>query len=45
MMDGLFGDYLVTHNAPLTAGLAIVVDDVSLVYVAHSAVIEVVNLS
>ena len=38
-----FGDYLVNPNVPMTAGLAIVVEDVSLVYVAHSGIIEVVN--
>ena len=40
-----FGDYLVNPNVPMTAGLAIVVEDVSLVYVAHSGIIEVVSYS
>ena len=39
------GFYLVNPGDPLiTASLAIVVDDVSLLYVAHSGVIEVVGI-
>ena len=39
-----FGFYLVNPGEPLiTASLAIVVDDVSLLYVAHSGIIEVVH--
>ena len=44
-MPQRFGDYLVNPNVPMTAGLAIVVEDVSLVYVAHSGIIEVVSYS
>ena len=41
-----FGDYLVNPNVPMTAGLAIVVEEVSLVYVANSSgIIEVVSYS
>ena len=39
----LFGSYLVNPNVLLTAGLAIVVEDISLLYVAHSGTIEVVS--
>ena len=40
-----FGANLVNPNVPMTAGLAIVVEDVSLVYVSHSGIIEVVSYS
>ena len=40
-----FGPNLVNSNVILWAGLAIVVEDVSLVYVAHSGIIEVVSYS
>ena len=41
----LLGSYLVNPNVLLTAGLAIVVEDISLLYVAHSGTIEVVSYS
>ena len=43
--DQRFGFYLVNPGDPLiTASLAIVVDGISLIYVAHSGIIEVVGI-